>query len=171
MDFSFDVTLDGNESILRPINADDFYDLFNAASDPLIWQQHPNHSLYEEIEFRKYFDGALRSGSAFVVLDKKANRIIGTSRYYDFDLDKKEVVIGYTFLAREFWGTGVNKEIKRLMIDHAFRFVDSVWFHIAKSNMRSCRAVEKLGAVLSHEGKKHSYGREIDYCFYVLRKN
>lgn len=171
MNFHFTPILNGEVVSLRPISTSDFDELFEVASDADIWEQHPNPLLYTEIEFKKYFDGAVKSNSAFAIISNEDNSIIGTSRYYGYNSEKREVVIGYTFIAKKYWGRGVNREIKDLMIEHALNYVDSVVFHVAKSNIRSRKAVEKLGAVLFFEGEKeNSYGKILDYCFYRLTK-
>jgi RimJ/RimL family protein N-acetyltransferase len=136
----------------RPLVADDWEPLFAAASDPLIWEQHPASDRYREDVFREFFREALETGSAFVVIDRKTGRIIGSSRYHRFDhggFDAKESVveIGWTFLARAYWGGNYNGELKRLMLDHAFQFVERVVFVIGVANFRSQKAVEKIGGV------------------------
>ena len=75
--------------------------------------------------------------------------MIGSSRYHGYDEAADEVEVGWTFLARSHWGGRYNGEMKRLMLDHAFRFVGRVVFLIDPANYRSQRAVEKLGAVRS----------------------
>lgn len=137
---------------VRPLAPDDWESLFAVASDPLIWEQHPASDRYREDVFREFFREALETGSAFVVIDRKTGQIIGSSRYHLFDhqgFDPQESVveIGWTFLARAFWGGEYNKELKRLMLDHAFRFVARVVFVIGVTNFRSQKAVEKIGGV------------------------
>ena len=132
---------------VRPLRAGDFEELFSVASDPLIWEQHPNSDRYKHDVFRKFFDEALASGGAFVVIDRKTGRVIGSSRFNCHDLVRSEVEIGWTFLARSHWGGIYNRELKRLMMSHAFKFVDSVIFFIGSTNIRSQRALEKLGGV------------------------
>ena len=132
---------------VRPLCADDFEELFAVASDPLIWEQHPNSDRYKPDVFRKFFDEALASGGAFVVLDRKTGRVIGSSRFNCHDLVRSEVEIGWTFLARSHWGGIYNGELKRLMVSHAFKFVDNVIFFIGSTNVRSQRALEKIGGV------------------------
>ena len=117
------------------------------ASDPLIWEQHPHNTRYQEDVFRKFFSDALASGGALIVIDSKTGRVIGSSRYAGYDKDRSQVEIGWTFLARSHWGGVYNSEMKRLMLDHAFQFVHNVIFVIGTQNLRSQRAVEKLGAV------------------------
>jgi len=117
------------------------------AADPLIWEQHPAKDRYQEEQFRVFFREALESGGALVAIDTKDRRVIGSSRFHGYDGDKSEVEIGWTFLARSHWGGRYNGEMKQLMLQHAFRFVDRVVFLVGLHNRRSQRAVEKLGGV------------------------
>jgi N-acetyltransferase len=139
--------LNGQLLELRPLQPEDFYELYAVASDPLIWEQHPHNNRYQEDVFRKFFDDALASGGALIVIDSETGRVIGSSRYAGYDKDKSQVEIGWTFLARSHWGGAYNGEMKRLMLDHAFTFVHNVIFVIGTQNFRSQKAVEKLGAV------------------------
>jgi N-acetyltransferase len=132
---------------LRPLRPEDFDDLYAVASDPLIWEQHPHNTRYREEVFRKFFQDALASGGAFIVIDSETGRVIGSSRYDGYDQEKSQVEIGWTFLARSHWGGVYNGEMKRLMLEHAFKFVNNVVFIIGIQNFRSQKAVEKLGAV------------------------
>jgi RimJ/RimL family protein N-acetyltransferase len=131
---------------VRPLRERDFDALFAAARDPLIWEQHPD-ARYREDVFRAFFAEHLATGGALAVLDSRTGEVIGTSRYAGYDPARGEVEIGWTFLARAYWGGTYNGELKRLMLDHAFRFVEAVVFVVAPGNIRSQRAVEKLGAV------------------------
>ena len=146
MDFDLQPTLKGELIELRPLEAQDFAALFSAASDPKIWEQHPESDRYRREVFQKFFDGALESKGAFAIIERKSGRIIGSSRYCNLDLTKREVEVGWTFLEREFWGGTHNHELKRLMLDHAFRFVDRVLFVVGEKNVRSQKALEKIGA-------------------------
>jgi RimJ/RimL family protein N-acetyltransferase len=137
---------------LTPLRATEFDDLYAVAADPLIWEQHPSSDRYEEPVFRIFFREALESGGALVARDRSDGRVIGSSRFHGYDREKSEVEIGWTFLARSHWGGRYNGEMKRLMLEHAFRFVDRVIFLIGPENLRSRRAVEKIGGV--HVGSK-----------------
>jgi RimJ/RimL family protein N-acetyltransferase len=132
---------------LRPLEPADFDALFDVASDPLIWEQHPERDRYREPVFRRFFRGALDSRGALAVLDADGGRLIGSSRFNDYDETAREVEIGWTFLARRYWGGRYNGEMKRLMLDHAFEWVDRVLFVIGVQNFRSQKAIEKMGAV------------------------
>ena len=146
MEFDLQQTLTGHLIELRPLRPDDFDALFSAASDPLIWEQHPENDRYQRDVFQKYFDGALESKGAFAIIDRKSGRIIGSSRYCNLDPGSSEVEIGWTFLERGFWGGSYNRELKKLMLDHAFQFVDRVRFVVGEKNIRSQKALEKIGA-------------------------
>ena len=143
--FDHQPTLMGQLLRLRPLVAADYDGLYRAAADPLIWAQHPDPSRARPAGFKVFFDKALESGGALVAIDLSDQQIIGTSRFHRVTSD--EVMVGYTFLAREYWGGRFNSEMKRLMIDHAFRFVPAVTFRVGENNLRSRRAVEKLGAI------------------------
>ena len=134
---------------LRPLTPEHWDDLFAVASDPLIWEQHPESDRYKEDVFKIFFQGALESGGAFVVIDNKSRQIIGSTRFHGYDPEKSEIEIGWTFLARKYWGGRYNAEMKQLMLAHAFKFVENVVFFIGENNIRSRRATEKIGAIES----------------------
>jgi N-acetyltransferase len=141
--------LSGELLELRPLRAGDFDALFQVAADPLIWEQHPESDRYQEVTFRKFFAEALESGGALVALDRATGHIIGSSRYHGYDAERSVVEIGWTFLARAYWGGRYNGEMKRLMLEHAFKSVQRVIFIIGPDNRRSRRAVEKIGAAFA----------------------
>jgi RimJ/RimL family protein N-acetyltransferase len=145
--FDLKPQLIGNLIEVRPLAPGDWESLFAVASDPLIWEQHPARDRYREDVFREFFREALETGSAFVVIERKTGEMIGSSRYFGFDRSESVVEIGWTFLARAYWGGNYNGELKRLMLDHAFRFVERVVFVIGVTNFRSQKAVEKIGGV------------------------
>ena len=146
MEFDLQPVLRGSLIELRPLRPEDFPALFEAASDPLIWEQHPEPDRYRRDVFQKFFDSGIESKGAFAIIDLKSNTVIGSSRYYDYSPDSREVTIGYTFLKRAFWGGTTNRELKSLMLDHAFRFVDRVLFEVGQNNLRSQKALHKIGA-------------------------
>jgi RimJ/RimL family protein N-acetyltransferase len=148
MPFDLQPCLKGDLLDLRPLCPGDFADLYAVAADPLIWEQHPNNDRYQEEVFKKFFLEALACGGALIATDRKDGRVIGSSRYYGYDELNSEIEIGWTFLARSHWGGIYNREMKRLMLHHAFRFVKRVIFVVGAHNRRSRRAVEKIGAVL-----------------------
>jgi RimJ/RimL family protein N-acetyltransferase len=144
--FDLQPTLKGTLIEVRPLTIEDFDALFAAASDPLIWQQHPEPDRYKKDVFERFFDGAIESGGAFAVVERRSGRIIGSSRYWNLKPSESEAEIGWTFLERAFWGGYYNGELKSLMLDHAFRFVDRVVFVVGENNIRSQKALRKFGA-------------------------
>jgi RimJ/RimL family protein N-acetyltransferase len=147
MVFELQPHLKGKLIELRPLVPDDWDELFAVASDSLIWEQHPERDRYKEDVFRVFFKDALESGGAFVIIDRKTQHIIGSTRFYGYDPEKSEIEIGWTFLARKFWGGRFNAEMKRLLLNHAFKFVERVVFFVGEDNVRSQKAMEKVGAI------------------------
>jgi len=136
MTFELQPILKGELLELRPLRAEDFRDLYAVAADPLIWEQHPSNDRYQEEVFREFFREAMESGGAFLVIDCKSGQIIGSSRFHGYDEEKSEIEIGWSFLARSHWGGIYNREMKQLMLRHAFQFVDSVIFVIGSHDGR-----------------------------------
>jgi RimJ/RimL family protein N-acetyltransferase len=157
---------------LVPLEEKDFESLFQVASDPLVWEQHPNKFRYQRAVFQNYFEGAIQSKGAFLILETKTNESIGSSRFYDYDQKDNSIIIGYTFIGRNFWGKEYNKSLKKLMLDYAFQYVDKVYFHIGAQNIRSQKAIEKIGAIKIDEQEVTYYGEDSKLNFiYVINKN
>ena len=146
MAFDLQPHLKGKLLELRPLATDDWDELFAVASDSLIWEQHPERDRYKEDVFKIFFKDAMESGGAFVIIDRKTQHIIGSTRFYGYDPEKSEIEIGWTFLARKYWGGRFNAEMKRLLLNHAFKFVENVVFFVGEDNVRSQKAMEKVGA-------------------------
>lgn len=143
---------------MQPLRATGFEELYEVASDPLIWEQHPNPDRYKKEVFSVYFEGALASGGAMLICDAQG-QVIGSSRFYDWEPDVREVKIGYTFFARSCWGKPFNRSAKKLMLQHAFlQGAQRVLFHVGVNNIRSQRAMQKLGAAIIDEVTVSYYG-------------
>src|SRR3989442_1139437 len=147
MSFDLQPNLKGELIELRPLAPEDWNELFAVASDPLIWQQHPESDRYKENVFKIFFREAMECGGAFVIIDTKNQQIIGSTRFYGYDPERSEIEIGWTFLARKYWGGRYNRELKRLLLNHGFKFVQSVVFFVGQDNLRSQKAMEKIGAI------------------------
>jgi N-acetyltransferase len=139
-------TLRGELLWLRPLVPEDFESLFAISSDPKVWEQHPENTRYKREVFEKFFQGAVESKGALVAIENKTGTVIGTSRFNAFDPQAKRVEIGYTFLSRACWGKGFNREMKALMLTHAFQNIERVVFYIGEHNRRSRAAIERIGA-------------------------
>jgi RimJ/RimL family protein N-acetyltransferase len=151
MPFDPQPVLRGRLVELRPLRPEDHDDLYAVAADPLVWEQHPARNRHEAAVFREFFAESLAAGGALLASDTGTRRVIGSSRFHGWDEARSEVEIGWTFLARSHWGGAYNGELKRLMLAHAFRFVDSVVFFVSPGNVRSQRAMVKIGGVLESE--------------------
>ncbi len=170
MSFELQPHLVGDLLELRPLRPEDWEGLFAVAADPMIWEQHPAYDRYQEEVFREFFRGALESGGAFVAIDRATQKIVGSSRYFGYDPEKREIEIGWTFLERSHWGGKYNGEMKRLMLGHAFQFVDRVLFVVGPTNYRSRRAVEKLGAVRRGVRGTSIHGKMVEQVVYQVTK-
>jgi N-acetyltransferase len=172
MAFDLQPHLRGELIELRPLAPNDWEELFAVASDSLIWEQHPDRDRYQEDVFRVFFKEALESGGAFVIIDRKAQHIIGSTRFYGYDPEKSEIEIGWTFLARKYWGGRYNREMKELLLAHAFKFVENVVFYVGETNIRSQKAMEKIGAIKLGTATR-TYGNHPPHLNvkYVIRKS
>lgn len=165
MNFDLQPTLENDLIIIIPLEEPDFEKLYAVASDPLIWEQHPNKDRYKRAVFENFFKGAMESKGAFIVYDNITGNVVGSSRYYEPNQENSSVAIGYTFIGRDFWGKGHNAALKKLMLDYAFQFVDKVVLHIGATNYRSQKATEKLGAVKISEIEVAYYGEPLKWNF------
>ena len=165
MSFDYQPVLKGELVELKPLRAEDYDDLYAVAADPLVWEQHPVRNRHEEATFRAFFHEALASGGALIAIDVNSQRIIGSSRFHGYDKERSEVEIGWTFLARSHWGGSYNGELKRLMLRHAFRFVSGVVLLVGLQNIRSQRAVERIGGV--RVGTRPDAGGRDSYVYQI----
>ena len=147
MKFNLQPVLENELLMIRPLRPDDFENLYKVASDPGIWEQHPEKNRCEKEVFQSFFDGGIESRSAFAVIEKKTGEIIGSTRFHPVKETQNAIEIGWTFLARRFWGGQYNKSMKLLLMEYAFGFVENIIFCIHQDNMRSRKAIEKLGGI------------------------
>ncbi|XVJ66696.1 MAG: GNAT family N-acetyltransferase [Lacibacter sp.] len=171
MHIHFQPTLQNNLVLLQPLQQDDFEPLYMVAADPLVWEQHPNKNRYQREVFQNYFNGAMQSNGAMLILDKATDEVAGCSRFYEYDETTSSVFIGYTFFGRKFWGKGYNPAAKHLMIDYAFQLVNTIKFHIGAQNIRSQIAIERIGAIKTKEIEVAYHGEPERLNFeYELKK-
>lgn len=158
MDFSIQPLLENDKVILYPLQEKDFDALYKVASDPKIWEQHPNKDRWQKDIFRTFFDGAIQSNGAYKIVEKATGEVIGSTRFYDYNEPDSSIFIGYTFYAVSCWGTGINSAVKTMMLDYLFQFVSTVCFHIGADNLRSQIAIGRLGAVKVAEQEVTYFG-------------
>jgi len=158
MIFPLQPTLQNEQVALNPLLEGDFEALYAVAADSRIWEQHPNRDRWKREVFQNYFEGAMKSGGAFKIMNVLTGEIIGSTRFYDFDPKDSSILIGYTFYAVDCWGKGFNPQVKKLMLDYAFQYVDKVIFHVGAQNYRSQVAMGRLGAVKTGQIDVAYYG-------------
>lgn len=173
MNFSIQPELENEQYQLIPLSQGDFEALYEVASDPKVWEQHPNKNRFEKDVFKNFFNGAIESKGAFKIVEKSSGDIIGSTRFYDFDENKNSVFIGYTFYGTKSWGRGINPQIKKLMLDYIFQYVDKVHFHIGKENFRSQTALERLGGKKIAEEEVAYFGEptRTNFVYEIKKKN
>lgn len=154
--YAFNVNLETNAFSLEQTTSSDFNLLFGVASNPVVWEQHPEKDRWKHAVFSAFFEAALGNDlGCFTIRDKAEGAVIGSTRFYSHDVSGETVRLGYTFLCPRYWGSGANEKIKEVLLEHAFTMVRRVYFDIGKENFRSRKAVEKLGATecASYDGK------------------
>jgi RimJ/RimL family protein N-acetyltransferase len=173
MEFSIQPILEDALIILLPLQEDDFGALYAVAADPRIWEQHPNRDRWRKEVFTIFFEGAMRSGGAFKILDKATGEIAGCTRIYDYDASESRIFIGYTFFGTKFWGKGYNPASKTLLLDYLFQFVEKVGFQIGAGNIRSQIAISRLGAEKVDEQEVAYYGEppKLNYVYAIGRQD
>lgn len=164
--------LENDQVILYPLQEKDFDDLFAVAADPNIWAQHPNKNRYKIDVFRNFFEGAIQSKGAFKVVDKSTDKVIGCTRFYDYDENENSILIGYTFYATAFWGKGINHSVKTLMLDYIFQFVSKVIFHIGAENIRSQKSIARLKTTKIAEQEVTYFGEQskLNYIYSLTKE-
>ena len=165
-------TLENSVVFIRPLNESDFEELYQVAKDPLIWEQHPNgRERYKKEIFSAFFKESIESKGALVIIDKENNNIIGSSRFKN-TLTENAIEIGWSFLSREYWGGIYNKSVKKLMMGYAFEYVENVIYYINKTNIRSQKAVEKIGGkILTDTQFDHLLNKNKDAYTYIINKH
>lgn len=163
--------LEGSNLLLRPTRADDYEALFAVASDPLLWAQHPIADRWQEAVFRTFFDEGMAAGGALVAVRKRDGRVVGSSQFRACPIKLDEIEIGWTYLARDCWGTGLNPEMKRLMLDHALAHFPRVLFRIGETNIRSRKAIEAIGGRLTDVVEDGAYrGEPVRHVVYEIER-
>lgn len=172
MAFTIQPTLENDTILLSPLAETDFELLYAAASDPKIWEQHPNKDRWKRDVFQLFFEGALQSKGAYKIIDKVTNKVAGSTRFYDYDEKDNSILIGYTFYATEYWGKGINHAVKVMMLDYMFQFVDRVYFHIGANNIRSQIAIGRLGAKKVDEQEVAYFGEspKLNYVYAIEKQ-
>lgn len=170
--FNIQPILENDRVILYPLQHDDFEALYALASDPKVWEQHPNKDRWQKEVFQNFFAGAMQCAGAFKIVDKTTGKVAGSTRFYDYNEEENSILIGYTFYGTAFWGTGLNRTVKALMLDYIFRFVSKVYFHIGAVNVRSQVAIGRVGAQKVGEEEIAYFGEapKLNYIYAIAKE-
>jgi RimJ/RimL family protein N-acetyltransferase len=173
MTFSIQPILENDLIILYPLLESDFEELYAVASDPKVWEQHPNKDRWQREVFQNFFKGAMESMGAFKIVDKASGKIIGCTRYYDYTEEENVILIGYTFYGTDSWGKGINPQVKKLMLDYIFQFVSKVHFHVGSNNLRSQIAISRIGAEKIREEEIAYFGEapKLNFIYEIRKEN
>lgn len=173
MNIDIQPTLENEKIRLVPLLEKDFEDLYKVASDPKIWEQHPNRDRWKKDVFQTFFEGAIRSKGAFKVCDTSSGTILGSTRFYDYNAQDDSILIGYTFYAISYWGKGLNTAVKTLMLDYIFQSVSKVYFHVGADNIRSQIAIGRLGANKISEQEVAYFGEQskLNYVYEIEKED
>jgi len=172
MNINIQPTLENENVILHPLQDKDFDDLYAVASDPKIWEQHPNKDRCKIEVFKVFFEGAMQSKGAFKIVNKASGHVMGSTRFYDHNQEENSISIGYTFYGRDYWGKGFNHSVKSLMLDYIFQFVSIVHFHIGADNIRSQIAIARLGTTKIDEQEIAYFGEQakLNYIYCLTKE-
>lgn len=164
--------LTGERLVLRPLTEGDWNALYAIASDPELWAAHPSHDRWQESIFRAFFDDALARGGALAATLKETGEIVGSSRFQDHRSEGAgQVEIGWSFIRRDLWGQGYNREFKALMLEYAFLYVERVVFRVGADNMISRRAMANIGGRLTGETfVAERAGRPVEHVVYEITR-
>jgi RimJ/RimL family protein N-acetyltransferase len=172
MNPNIQLQLENAKVFLYPLQEKDFVDVYAVASDPKVWEQHPNKDRFKKEVFRVFFDGAIQSKGAFKIVNKTDGHVIGSTRFYDYNEEENSILIGYTFYSKAYWGKGFNHSVKTLMLDYIFQFVSKVYFHVGADNIRSQIAIGRLGTTKISEEEITYFGEQskINYVYSLTKK-
>jgi len=172
MNFDIQSILENDKTALCPLLEKDFEDLYEVAADPKIWEQHPNKDRWKKEVFKTFFEGAIKSKGAFKIIDKTNGKLLGSTRFYDYNKQENSILIGYTFYSKQSWGKGINNSVKTIMLNYIFQFVSRVYFHIGEDNIRSQMAISRLKARKIGEQEVTYFGEQPKQNYvYELNKN
>lgn len=170
-EFNFQPILSGELIAMRPYSDDDFEGLYAVAADPLIWEVHPVPERAERKYFKANTDDALSDKGGLVAIERTTSRIVGFSRFSQVYVGPAEIEIGWSFLSRHLWGGQHNRDMKRIMLAHALTTFPRVIFRVGESNIRSCRAMEKIGGIrIPWDETITALGRDMRFIAYEVTR-
>ena len=172
-------TLENNYVKLSPLGMKNYNHLVNIAKEDKLIQFSPSKIDTNET-LKTYVQTAIdglyqKTTIPFIIFDKQKNAYAGSTRFGLINWENKVLHIGWTWIGREFQGSGLNKQVKFLMLQYAFEVLDfdKVEFRVDERNLQSRKAVEKLGASLEGVLRKDTLmldGFKRNTCCYGILK-
>ncbi|RPA69027.1 N-acetyltransferase [Cyclobacteriaceae bacterium YHN15] len=173
---NFDLILESEKLILRPLEREDFTALLALTSLPDMWRFY-THDLSTEEGMAVWADPAFdKQRLQFVVIDKSTGAIAGATAFGNFSVRDKRVEIGWTWLGKDFQGTGINQEMKRMMLSYCFESLDleRVEFKTDVLNVQARKALSNINAIEEGVLRSHTLmtkGRRRDTIYFSILKN
>lgn len=171
----------GDDKItLLPLTADHIQEMRRLSGDSDIWTWYTedltNPDALGSWMTKRLEESQRGEKMSYAVLLNETGEIIGSSSYGHIDWTEKGIEIGWTWLGREFIGSGINKHMKYLMLSHAFdtMSIERLELRTDEENVRSRKAMEKIGA--KHDGTLRNHrstqgGRRRNTVVYSILKS
>tara|TARA_R110002110_G_scaffold110071_4_gene274411 strand:+ start:38714 stop:39313 length:600 start_codon:yes stop_codon:yes gene_type:complete len=144
---------------LEPLSQDHAQGLFNRGRHAPDWQFMPRSCFIDLADTRQWIDEALAAADQqpWAIVENAKNKIVGSTRYLNIRPEHRSLEIGWTWLGQEWQRTGVNTEAKSLLLGNAFERLHClrVEFKVDARNLRSQRALERIGAMREGVLRKH----------------
>ena len=158
------VTLTGQLISLEPLSQDHAQGLYNRGRSAADWEYMPRSCFVDLADARQWIDEALRAEQQlpFAIVENAKGKVAGSTRYLNIRSEHRSLEIGWTWLGQEWQRTGVNTEAKLLLLEYAFERLGCrrVEFKTDGRNLRSQRALERIGAIREGQLRKHMVVQE-----------
>jgi len=161
-DTSIDLILEDERVLLRPLVQADVANLSAYVKDESTIWKYALTPITTDQEFEQYIATAvetrqLKSAYPFIVFDKLQNKYVGSTRFYDIQLNNSSTQFGYTWYSESTWGTGLNEHCKLLLLSFAFETIgfERVEFRADNRNKRSIAAMQKIGCTVEGILRNH----------------
>lgn len=144
------LVLSGDKLRLEPLSQDHAQGLYNRGRAAADWAYMPRSCFIDLADTRQWIDEALQAPAqlSFAIVESGKNKAVGSTRYLNIRPEHRSLEIGWTWLGQEWQRTGVNTQVKLLLLSHAFERLGCVRveFKTDARNARSQRALERMGA-------------------------
>jgi len=177
---NFNISLENNDILLRPMQKGDEEEYFKITSDKSLWIYFTS-DLSSKNECKEWVETALKLKKKkkrlpFTIIDKSVNRVIGSSSFGNISYRDGLVEIGWTWLAKECQGMGLNQQVKFLMLKYGFETLDMerIEFKTDVLNIAARKALKKIGCVEEGVLRSHTLminGRRRDTIYYSILKS